>query len=250
MISSGKRFFLKSESVSFSKQKKKVNFGPFVLIIVLAVAGYYVIFSNCFRINNFIYDGIDSTEIQKTISDDLTHKNILMMMPGSYLESLSRQYPALEEATIVRGLPHTIKVTAKERSQSLVWCNTSECYEVDRDGVAFKKIERPGDKVTINDLRNRPIVVGNKIISKSFVLFYLDSISQIPKKFNLKIKEAQIEETTFTVTFLLEGGRKLILDSSQSLANQLYSLEQTLQAKKDEIKEYVDIRIPGTVYYK
>lgn len=250
MISKGKKFFIKSEAVQFSKKKKKINLRPLFFLIVTGAFAYFIFFSSCFRINNFIYEGIESSDIKDAVRDNLTGKNILFLMPGSYLAKLSKQFPALEEATIVRGLPHTIKVTAKERSQSLVWCNSSGCAEVDSDGVAFKKIDKPQDKVALTDLMNRPIVNGNKIISKSFVAFYLESLNQIPKKFNVKIKEAQIEETTFSITLIFDDGKKIILDSSQSLENQMYALEQTLQSKKDEIKEYVDIRVPGTVYFK
>lgn len=250
MISRGRKFFVKTESITFSNPKKRINWRPFFGLIILGFLIYQIVFSSSFKINNFIFEGIESTEIKETVTSDLQGKNILLIMPGRYLASLSKKYPALEEATVVRGLPHTIKVLAKERSQSLVWCNSAECYQVDSDGVAFKKIDKPADKVFINDLKDKSLQSGTKILSKSFVAFYLETLSQIPKKIEKQVKEAQVEETTFTISLLLDDNRKIILDTSQSLENQLFSLEQIFQTKKDEIKEYVDVRIPGTVYFK
>ncbi|PIT97257.1 hypothetical protein COT77_02415 [Candidatus Berkelbacteria bacterium CG10_big_fil_rev_8_21_14_0_10_41_12] len=250
---SGEKFYLSTPRIEFPKEKLKIKFlKPLLIVLLAGFVVYEVVFSSFFRIKAINFEGIETQQIRQAAEEDLIGKNILFILPGNYLQKLSKNFPALQEASLIRGLPNTILLKAKERSQSLIWCSKNSCFEVDNDGIAFKKIGKPDENkvVVIHDLKGETVNLADKILPKSFVAFFLDAVDQIPKKFQINFKKAEVEETTFKLTFYYDDNRQLIFDTSQSLDNQIFALQQTLDQKKDDIKQYIDLRVPGLVYYK
>jgi len=231
--------------------KKKVNFKPvktvFYLIIAVAVV-YWVVFSPFFRIKNIVVEGVKSVEIADYLKISLTGKNILFFLPGRYLENLTQKFPILQESRIVRGIPNTVKVIVAERKQVLVWCS-NKCVEIDSHGIAYQEVLRPSDRIVLDDKANFPVKVSEQVVSGEFISFYLSALEQM-EQMGLKITESRIEETVFKVIFKTSENWEIVLDSSESLKNQISALKQVLETNRADIKEYVDVRVPGTVFVK
>ena len=171
-----------------------------------------------------------------------------MFSPGKYLRNLSTEYPIIEEAKIVRGLPSTIKIDVAERKQLLVWCS-NKCFEVDTRGFAYQEIPMPTDKLFLSDRSNIESKTGQQLVSERFIDFYLKSIDEMDK-LGLKISESYIEDTTFKLIFKTSDGWNAIFDTSESLTNQIDALRQVLDKNRSDVKEYVDLRVAGVVYIK
>ena len=231
--------------------RRRVNYGPLKFLfylLVLIVIIYGIFFSSFFKITKVEVIGIRSVEISDYIYMSLKGGNILFLMPGKYLKDLSKKFPVLQEAKIVRGLPSTVKIIASERKQVLVWCSMT-CVEIDSYGFAYQEVLRPTDKVVLDDKTGVPVKVGDRVVSTQFINFYLGTLEELDKM-GVKIVEARIDETTFKVNFKTTENWEIVLDSSESLKNQMSALKQVLETNRADIKEYIDVRVPGTVYVK
>lgn len=231
--------------VSFPR--KLITYFIYLLLVVAVV--YFVFISDLFRIKNIKVENVKSIEIEDYVKISLQGKNILFMLPGRYLKELVERFPVLEQARIVRGLPNTVKVVVDEREYRFIWCNAENCYQVDNNGYILEKSVKTKNDIVLQDLGNVEVKDSQQVVSKQFIAFFLNALDQI-KKMNLKIKEAQIKETTFKIDFITDEGWKIIMDSNASVDNQIYALQQVLEKNKSDIKEYVDVRVEGVAFVK
>lgn len=251
-----KFYFRRPEVITATERAKKeryrMNLKPlrsFLYLIILALVIYVVVFSSSFKVKKVEIIGVKSVEISDYLNQSLVGKNILLMRTGSYLKTLSKKFPILEEASMVRGLPSTIKVSVKERLQTLVVCNSQDCFEVDNQGYAYQKTSRPVDKIVLIDEKNLQIKENDKIFSNSFISFFLGVIDGFSKT-DIKITEARMDETTFRIRFVTKEGWTMILDSSANLENQISAVKQVVAKNKQDLREYVDVRVEGFAYIK
>lgn len=251
--------YRKQEILSRTHQKESRSIRPAIKLVykffkntvyvVLFVAGIYtVFFSDYFKIKYIEPNGIKSPEISDYLSQSLKGRNILLFSPGFYVKSLAKKFPILREARIVRGLPNTIKIIASERKQVLTWCSI-ECYNVDNYGYAYEKVEKPLDRIVLNDLSTIKINQNDQLASAEFIDMYLSYLEEFDQ-LGVKIKESEILDTTFSVNYITQEGWKIKIDTNQDMKNQTYALKQVLEKNKTDIKEYVDLRIPAVAYIK
>lgn len=217
-------------------------------LCLISAATYFIFISGFFDVKKVEIEGVKSVEIADHINRTLLGKNILFMMPGTYLNDLAKKFPILEEASIVRGLPSTVKIAVSERRQVLIWC-TDRCFEIDNNGYAYEEIPRPTDKIVVVDKAGAKYELGNKIVTRDFISFFLEAVNKIEEN-SLKISEVEIRETTFKLAFVTSEGWKIILDPTESLSNQVFALKQVLEKNRPDIHEYVDLRVRGLAYIK
>jgi len=236
-------------------EKEKPKRGLFFSVLrslfylgLIASAVYGIFFSGFFGVKKVEIEGVKSVEIADHINRTLLGKNILFLMPKAYLNDLAKKFPILEEASIVRGLPSTVKITIAEKRQVLIWC-TDRCFEVDNNGYAYEEIPRPTDRIVISDKAGAKYEQGNKIVTSEFITFFLEAISKIEEN-GLKVSEVEVSETTFKLAFITSEGWKIILDPTESLSNQIFALKQVLEKNRPDIHEYVDLRVKGLAYIK
>lgn len=256
MTQKEKFYFRRPEVITATEKAKreryKPNLKPFrsiLYLIVLALAIYIIVFSSAFKVKRVEVIGVKSVEISDYLNQSLIGKNILLMRTGSYLKTLSKKFPILEEASMIRGLPNTIKISIKERSQTLVVCNSQDCFEVDNQGYAYQKTVKPTDKIVLIDEKNVQIEENDKIFSNSFISFFLGVVDGFSKT-DIKIIESRMDETTFRIRFVTKEGWTMIFDSSANLENQISAVKQVLAKNKQDLHEYVDVRVEGFAYIK
>jgi len=220
-----------------------------IYIVIGAVACYFLFFSGVFSIKKIEISGIKSMEISDYMKQRLIGRNILLLRTGKLLYDSQKKFPSLTEVELVRGLPETVKLIAKERNQVMIICNLENCFQVDNYGYAYQKIVKSKDKVVLNDEKNIKINEGKKVVSESFIAFFLDALDEM-NRLGLQIKSAEMEETTFKITFVTKDGFKIITDSSYSLKNQISALTQVIEKNKSDIHDYIDVRVEGVAYIK
>lgn len=231
----------------FELPKKVINYLFYVLLALSAI--YFIFISDYFIIKEIKVENVKSVEIDDYVKMTLQGKNILFMMPGRYLEQLTEEFPILEEARIVRGLPSTVRVIVNERDQKFIWCNSTGCFEVDNNGYIFEKTAKSGDEIVLRDLSDIEVNYLDRVVSKQFIDFFMDALKGV-KEIGLNIKEAQISQTTFKIDFVTQEGWKVIMDSNSSLDNQLFATRQIVEKNRPDIKEYVDVRAEGVAFIK
>lgn len=222
----------------------KTFFYIFIIIFIL----YFLLMSPVFKIKQVEIENAKSTEISDYITKNLLGKNIIILFPGKFLKELTNEFPIIEEAQVVRGLPSSIRVSIKERKRLLVWCS-GKCFELDIRGQAYQEIPRPSDKLVLNDRSNIEGEVGDQLVPDRFIDFYLKLIEEL-EQIGIGISDSFIDDTTFKLTVKTLDGYEIIFDTSGSLANQIDALKQIIEKNKTDIKEYVDLRVEGVGYIK
>ncbi len=234
------------------KQRVRLNFKPLKNIFWLAVMAtflYVMFLSSVFKINDVQIEGVKSVEISDFMKMNLMGRNILLLRTGKFLRSLEKEFPVLSEVSMVRGLPHMVKLSVLERNQTMIWCNSQDCFEIDNQGYAYAKIARPADKIILIDEKNQSIREGDRVASESFIYFYMTMIDQL-NNIGVKVTSAKMQETSFKITFITAEGWSIITDSSYSIANQVAAVRQAVEKNKSDIHEYVDVRVEGLAYIK
>jgi len=232
-------------------RKFNLNLRPLKTLLYLGLLIfliYIVAFGPYFRIKDIQVEGIKSVEVSDYLHKTLLGKNILFFLPGQYLNQLTRKFPILEQAKIVRGLPSTVLIVASERDQVLTWCS-DVCFNIDNYGYAYEVAKPVPSQIPLVDKSSIKIEIGDKITTPNFINFYLNALKKT-QEMGLKITEGRIEETSYKLILRSSKNYDIVFDTSESLNNQISALKQALEKNRPDIKEYADLRVEGLVYVK
>jgi hypothetical protein len=251
------------------KEKQPVRlpkFIPKLIVFLILLAGliYLLFFSPVFLVKNVSLEG-EGNELFKDDSEKLKGINIFYIRSQKLTLQWRQKEPALDQIKIVRGLPDTIKFNLTFKKPSLVWQSQGKGWEVSQSGWIFKEVSPPIQKdqlsglETINDsfgapiiedTRNLPADLTKAIVSSDFVNFISTVWKELPNKIPFKMKKVTVGETTFQPEIYLDNGWRIKMDSLRQPMPQVEAAAKIINAHKDEIKEYIDTRIEGFVYYK
>jgi len=262
MFENRKRHFYQNHKlISTTPSNKPVfevtpNMIKFILFIVfIGAIVWFVLLSDYFKIKNIEINGSLNPEVKAEI-DKFIGKNIFIFQPGKIKDDLSKKQSSIESMEIFRGIPDTIKVQVNVREPAIGWKSHDDIYFVDLGGIIFELKDNEkyvsGDKKIpfIEDTKNIEVVEGAPIVTGEFVQFVLKLTNSLKKDFNIEVKSLKVAETTFQIEIETDQNFKIIIGSSINLDNQMKALKRVLEEKREEIKEYVDLRIEGRVYYK
>lgn len=242
------------------KQEKESGFSPkliwwIVLFILIGFLVWFFFFSSYFKIKNIEIDGSLNPEVKSAI-DQFYNKNILTFQPGKIEEDLIKKQTSIKSIEIRRGLPDTLKIKVNVREPVIGWKSQEKTYLVDENGIVFELGE--GEVVTeegkeipvIEDSQNIAVEPGSQIVTADFVDFVKNFVEQLKEEQEIKVTALKIVETTFQIEADTDQGWKIIVNTIASLTNQLKALAKVLETKREEVHEYIDLRIEGRVYYK
>lgn len=230
----------------------KVNwwrgFKLFLALAVLSGTGWLIFLSGFFDIKEILIEGEAGPEIIQEV-ENLRGQNIFLLGGRRAEENLKHQQPGIQRIRIVRGLPATLKVELVERDALLTWETQGKKYLVDSSGVVFKETDK--DKFfLIKDSNNIQVELGRQIIDPDFVEFVRLVNQEIPLRTELKIVYFEVVETTYQIQVVTDGNKRIILNTMRQITPQVTALKKVWEEHKDEIGEYIDLRVEGMVYYK
>lgn len=222
-----------------------------LIIIILLIGGvsYFLFFTSIFQVKNIITDNT-IPENSKVILDKLKGQNIFFVNLSSVKKEIINITPELEKIKIQKGLPDTLKVTGQYYQSKIVWKSGGRSYLLNSDGVVIKEVEGATDLPIVLDNKDLAVSLGRQVISKNFIDFILEVYSQFADKIGFKIVNFEIDETVFHVKALTDQGWYIKFDTTRNYQNQLDDLSKFLAEKNLEIREYVDVRVEGRIYYK
>lgn len=230
----------------------KIQFKPLLLIVFLSYIFYLIFFSNKFSIKDVFVEGNNIIKSERVIESVPKNKNIFLVDLGNLRKKIITDNPEIKNVEIYRGIPDALKIVVLEHDNKLVWQTGSEIYLVSIQGEITKKInyDENFNYSKIVDTKNIPVIIGQKIVSPSFIAFITNVNDRFFETTNLKPVGFEITDTTFDVNLRTETGLLVKFNSMRSSAKQLENLKKVLVAKGPEIKEYIDLRIDGWAYYK
>lgn len=222
-----------------------------VLIVSIIIFGllYLLLFSPVFRIKNIELIGNFTNENQKFL-DDFKGENIFLFKAKTVQEDFKKQNPQFLNIQVSRGIPSTLRVQFIERTPAIIWQTQNKFYLVDLDGFIFKEVGAvTSDLPGVLDNKNLEVKILDQIVTANFINFVVDVNLKI-QNFGLKINQFQVNDTIFQVEGITDKGIKIIFDTTRSIADQIDAFEKVYNEHKAEIKEYLDVRVEGWVYYK
>lgn len=224
---------------------KMVRF--FLFLVFVAALVYLLFYSPYFSIQDIRVEGTKNQEIQNTAS--LVKGKNLWLFDKKKLEEDLLKYAEISQVQIKRWPLKTLKIKIVEKAEGIVWQTGEKKYLLDIQGVVTRVVEE-SNLPAVNDLKNAPVEIGKPVVTPLFVNFVKNLNLKFTPKTGLPLNEISVPaETTFEIIVKTERF-KVIFDTQGDLDAQLDNLTRVYQVKKDEIKEYMDLRIEGRVYYK
>ncbi len=221
----------------------------------LILVGYLVFYSGFFTLDSLEVSGThlaDKEEVIKTIfSNGFTKVNAVTFNEWRARRRLS----AMHEINLVKFhknlISNTLTVEVIEHQTSIIWQTGGEKFFVNRFGVVYEKAEEGSPLLTVEDLKNIPVSLNQRIVTEEFIDFVTSFAANLPRRTNIAVRRITVPETTFEVEMETDDGWRIILDTTKSWEDQLNNLVRVLREKGNEPpKEYVDLRVGKKVFYK
>lgn len=225
----------------------------FLFIFLLLLLVYVLFFSPLFLISEVIIEGnhrISRDDLKQTIE---RHQNIFRFNLTAKEKEIKNDFPVIKQLEIYRGLPNALKIVVLEREEKIIWQTKDQKYYIDDDGFVISVVDdAPSSKKLplIIDKKEVPLILGQKVASGNFIAFVNNIYNNFYETTNIQPLHFEIVETTFDINLYTEAGFYVKLNSLRGSQKQLQSLKTVLVEKREEIKEYIDLRIDGWAYYK
>ena len=224
-----------------------------IIAAVLGIGVWFLLTAPIFQVQQLEIQGEVKPETQAEI-EKLKGRNIFLLGGRKAEEKLREQQPSIKRIKIIRGLPNIVRIQVVERDPVLAWRSQDKNYLLDKEGYAYKEV--PSDHKSLQQLKqvidesNLPVNKDQPVVSREFIEFVRTLIVELPGTADLKAKDIKVKQSTFQIELATESGPSLKFETSRPLSLQLDALKLVWNERKDQIKEYVDLRVEGYVYYK
>jgi POTRA domain, FtsQ-type len=255
-----------------------IAYALFVLFIIFGFI-WFVFFSHFFTITNFEISNLNVLEKQAVVGELVSFldsqnsfvndkRNIFIVDEEKIATHVMNTF-FVESVTVDKSYPNILRLKIKERQRSVILVTKNKIYIVDDYGV----ITDFADEVTASTTKNflsstvpldtlKEIFViapTSTIYTKGFE--YTDS-QRVRNWLELveKLREAGIwfkalyldENEAGIVRIILRENKDVVIDVDAPLDIQIETLRQFIQSKPkwEDIHEYIDVRIPGRIYFK
>jgi len=241
-----KNYGQKKANIKFPLHLWKV----FLAIITLLFLLYLVFFSSVFNISDVFVEGNHFVESDKVKELVAPGQNIFRFDQNIYKQKLKAAFPEIQDTQIFRGIPNAIKIVLLEHEAKIIWQSGESKYLVSSQGEVIKKVDAGEGYPVVIDARSFPVNVGDAVVSPSFIAFIINIKDNFFSATNIQPTTFEIQSTTFDVNLHTEAGFYVKLNSLRASRKQLDNLRTVLAQKRQDIHEYIDLRIDGWAYYK
>ncbi len=256
------------QDYTYFDRTKEIKQGVFIptwvlpLFFALATLAFLIWFFTSapwLAVKHITIEGQATSEVIKEINK-LKGQNVLWLSITRPETAIIQHQPSIKEIQILRGIPDTLRVKLIERKPALLWQVSNQLYTIDATGFVYKQellASRDGTYIypdtnlaVVTDTKGIPVEIGQTAVRSDFISFIQLLQERLPADYGLKFLRAEINETTFNVSILTDAGWKVMFDTTRKIEPQLKTLKDVLDVKRAEIKEYLDLRVRGWVYYK
>jgi cell division septal protein FtsQ len=218
------------------------------VVIILAVLFYLFLFSPLFKIRNIQIEGTPTDET-RTYLETFKGGNIFLLKTGPIQQQLVNANPQFLNINIFKGIPNILRVVFQERTPKIIWKSGDNQYLVDDQGIAYKESDAMEVLPQVIDTKAMAVNLPMQVATSNFIDFVTSAESTV-KTDDLKIDHFEIGDTIFQVSAVTNKNIKIIFDTTHSLSDQNDAFQKVYSEHKNDIKEYLDVRVEGVVYYK
>ncbi len=259
-------------------QKQAVVYALLISFVVLGGI-WFLFFSGFFDVHKIelsklqvLGEGAVRGEIEAYFNQPKQHiwgnRNIFSLDEQDLAKYLSSKL-FVDNLTVDKSYPNILRLKIKERQRSVVLVTNTDIYIVDDYGVISDRAD------TSTAATTRQFLTGTTPIETSKEIYVIAPISASFEKgqsfasstrvrawleLGNKLRDAgvwfralQIQpEPLNTLYVILKENKNVILDLDQPVDGQVETLRQFILTKPkwSDINEYIDVRIPGKIYYK
>ena len=226
---------------------------PIVRIIVISgmvAFSVWLFNSPLFLVRNVEVEGLKNADKNAVLQHVPEHANIWLLSRSNVAKNIRQSSPYIADVVVLRGIPDTIRIKIAERVLAVEWVSSDKHYIVGLDGtvIAEGTPHEPIPKVV--DVANVPATVGHTVATPGLIHFIGEVYGNYQNKIGSEIDHLEVGETTFEIAVMPKTGSKMVLDTTRSADNQLTAGKLVLDQKASDIKEYLDLRVPGKAYYR
>lgn len=175
-------------------------------------------------------------------------------------ESLREELPELATVQILRRLPGTLELYLQEKVAVAFLDTDGHIFSLGNDGRVIAEVS-PEDArrlhlPKVRDLHTVSAVhPGDTVLNPSVMQLLHEVIVQMPEQFSVSVEALVIPAIgSEEIHVQTSGGWSVLLDARRPLAEQLAALEKVVTEELDAATlqrlEYIDLRIPGRVFYR
>ena len=231
--------------------------GPLIKVgigVGLSLLIYWLIGSQTFVLKNLVIEGnylIAIEEIEQSMFKDGFKPVNTFLFNEHKAEKQVLGIPQIREAVFKKMIfKRTLLITVAEHETTIIWQTNNERFMVNRAGVIYDVADDDSPLVVVEDLKNVPVNLNQRIVTTEFIEFVTSVVANLPRKTNLAARRVMVPETTFEIEVVTSEGWTIILDATRSFETQLNNLVKVLRNNQSTPKQYVDLRIEDRVYYK
>jgi cell division septal protein FtsQ len=222
----------------------------FVVLALLTILGliYFLFFSKVFKIKIIDIVGNPNDEVRVKL-DELKGKNIFSFHAKSLEHEIIQNNQNYLSVKVLRGIPDTVRIIFQNREPKIIWISQNQRYFVDNNAILFQKATDSAGLPEVIDTKDLAVAVPEKIATSKFVEF-IRSVSEAVAANDIIVKNFEIKETTFQADAITNKGFRIIFDTMRPLSEQMEAFKLVYEKNKDNIKEYIDLRVEGKVFFK
>ncbi|HPN67694.1 MAG TPA: FtsQ-type POTRA domain-containing protein [bacterium] len=228
-----------------------------VLLLMLFGVVYLLFFSDYFKIKIINIDGAGE-EMQNEIKEMLSWETEYMILfnNNAFRDEINNKWNDFAVVEVQKQYPNTISVTLVPEVPKVIWHSGNKLFLVNDKGMVLGGIEEPerlakyNNLPVVDDLSGLSFEKGDRVVGGDFVTF-LDSVKNgIENSVRKQIEAFVVAETTFELRVKMKDGYVIYFDALRDPQTQVEKLNLFLKDGKVLFNEYIDLRVPGKVYYK
>lgn len=227
-----------------------------LFLLVLGGSVYLLFFSDYFKIKNVEIVGA-SEDVQGDVKNMLTWETDYMVIfnENVFAQTVDDKWDDLAGVEVEKIWPDKLKVILIPEVAKLVWKSDGRLYLLNISGMVLglieeqERLEKYNDLPVVTDAANVPVEEGMKVVSRDFVDFVEATRASIDMSIDKEIEGYEVEETTFNLKIKFKEGFWVYFDTLRNPELQVEKLAIFL-ANGKLVDQYVDLRVPGRVFYK
>lgn len=239
----------------------------FYLLVLSLIGGIYaVLYSSLLQVRSFKVVGATMVDEKKFLASlaiqKIAEKKVLGFLGPQNIffwvgsDNLNGHLlPQVDEINVdVNLVGRSVKVSVEEKDMFGVICTArEECFLFDRKGFVFSRAPsvRGPLIIRIDDPHNRPLVLGERFLPEEKMIKNLFETLGILQKAGFKIYSASLRKLELREwqVKLAEGPR--IYFSFNFVPEDLENILTAVKKRLDIARlSYIDLRVPGRLYYK
>lgn len=221
-----------------------------VFFLALLLLGLGLVFrTSIFTIEHIRISG-NAALRAKVFQETKENMRYIFSSQKNVIKNIKHKFPEIREFSISRNIvKKQLDITYSLREPYFIWCGQQkECFQIDKEGVIFAKSNGSEEGIRVSDSYLRNMATAKKLPENIYIP--VQNIIQ-----ELEARQILVEQIVlnapYSLLFRQANVPELRFSLQEDIHEQLFALFTFLgESIPSRQLSYIDLRIPGKVYYK